>query len=50
MFTDCQGIPYSVFAQGKVSYCAAVKGAVPENSVYELRVVLDKGSPDPAVG
>lgn len=50
MFTDCQGIPYPVFAQGKVSYCAAVKGAVPENSVYELRVVLDKGSPDPAAG
>jgi len=50
MFTDCKGIPYPVFAEGKVSFCGAVKNAVPENSVYELRVKIPSGSQEPAAG
>lgn len=50
MFKDCQGIPYPVYAEGNVSYLKEVKGAFPEKSVYELRVILEKGSFEPAAG
>lgn len=50
MFKDCQGIPYPVYAEGKVSYINEVKGAVPEKSVYELRVSLLQGAQEPAAG
>ena len=29
MFTDCQGVPYPVFAKGEVKECAFVVGAIP---------------------
>lgn len=50
MYKDCQGVPYPVYAQGAVSYCGVVKGAVPEKSVYELRVTLPSGATEPAAG
>ena len=50
MFKDCQGIPYPVFAEGLVSECAPVEGAVPSSSVYLLKVVLEPGSQEPAAG
>ena len=40
MLKDCQGIPYPVFAEGFVTYCKPVVGAVPLGSVYELRIML----------
>ena len=40
MFKDCQGLPYPVYGTGNVSSVSAVKGAVPEKSVYELKVVM----------
>ena len=50
MFKDCQGIPYPVFAEGLVSECTPVEGAVPSSSVYLLKVVLEPGSQEPAAG
>ncbi len=50
MFKDCQGLPYPVYGTGNVSSVCAVKGAVPEKSVYELKVVMAKGSQEPAAG
>jgi len=50
MFKDCQGIPYPVYAQAKVKNCKVVKGAVPLNSVYQLDVILENGSQEPAAG
>lgn len=50
MFKDCQGIPYPVYAEGKVSFIGSVKGAVPENSVFELRVTVPADSQEPAAG
>ena len=43
MITDCQGLPYPVFAQGFVSGCKAVMGAEPYGSVYLLSVVIPAG-------
>ena len=40
MYKDCQGVPYPVFACGSVSSCNPLKEAVPENSVYSLKVVM----------
>ncbi len=33
---DCSGVPYPVYALGKVTMCGAESGAVPEGSVYRL--------------
>lgn len=38
--TDCQGIPYPIFAVGKVAYCASVDSARPEGSVFLLKIEL----------
>ncbi len=50
MFKDCQGVPYPVFAKGLVSECEPVNGAVPTSSVYQLKVMLEPGSQEPAAG
>ena len=50
MFKDCQGIPYPVFAKGVVSECEPVSGAIPVGSVYQLKVILEPGSQEPAAG
>ncbi|MCQ2575412.1 MAG: dihydroorotate dehydrogenase [Treponema sp.] len=39
MFNDCQGIPYPTYAQGNVSECKKVVGAVPDGSVYLLKIL-----------
>ncbi|MCQ2577590.1 MAG: dihydroorotate dehydrogenase [Treponema sp.] len=38
--TDCNGVPYPVYADGKVLGCETVAGARPENSVYKLSVTV----------
>ena len=50
MFTDCQGVPYPVFAKGEVKECAFVVGAIPFGSVSLLKVRLEQGSQEPAAG
>lgn len=50
MIKDCEGVPFPVFAEGKVSYCEEVKTAKPEKTVYELRVLLEKNSNEPVSG
>ncbi len=50
MFTDCQGVPYPVFAKGEVTDCAFVVGAIPFGSVSLLKVRLEEGSQEPAAG
>ena len=50
MFTDCQGIPYPVFAKGEVSESSVVSGAIPFGSVHLLKVNLEAGSQEPAAG
>ena len=50
MFTDCQGIPYPVFAKGEVSESSVVSGAIPFGSVHLLNVNLEAGSQEPAAG
>ena len=50
MFKDCHGIPYPVFAKGLVSECEPVNGAIPVGSVYQLKVILEPGSQEPAAG
>lgn len=48
MLTDCQGVPYPVYSCGKVVTCKIQKGAVPEGSVYLLRIrVPDSRQPFP---
>ena len=47
---DCQGNTIPVYAKGTVASCGTVSGAVPENSVYSLKVNLtakDKSFPKP---
>jgi len=39
MFADCKGVPYPEFGIGFVSGLEEVKGAVPEGSVYLLKIV-----------
>ena len=36
--TDCRGIPYPVYAEGRVCECSAVSGAKPDNSVFRLKL------------
>ena len=50
MFTDCQGLPYPVFAKGEVSESSVVSGAIPFGSVHLLKVNLEAGSQEPAAG
>lgn len=54
MYKDCQGTPLPVFAKGFVSSCNPLKEAVPENSVYSLKVTIkankDKEVQEPAAG
>ena len=50
MFTDCQGVPYPVFAKGEVTDCAFVVGAIPFGSVSLLKVRLEAGCQEPAAG
>jgi len=38
--TDCNGVPYPVYADGKVLGCETVAGARPENSIYKLCVTV----------
>lgn len=47
--TDCNGIPYPEFTRGTVSYCGLLKGAVPEGSVYCLKLLI-KGERKPVPG
>lgn len=46
MFKDCNGLPYPVFAEGLVTGCKAVSGAVPFGSVYLLSVVIQEKPED----
>ena len=50
MFTDCQGLPYPVFAEGVVSESSVESDAIPFGSVYSLKVLLEQGSQEPAAG
>ncbi len=50
MFTDCQGVPYPVFAKGQVSESSVVSGAIPFGSVHLLKLCLEEGSQEPAAG
>ena len=36
--TDCNGIPYPIYAIGTVTMCGTVEGANPQGSVYMLKV------------
>lgn len=40
MFKDCEGVPYPVVAEGFVTYCKPLVGAVPFGSVYQLKIML----------
>ncbi len=50
MFDSCKSeygshfLPQPVFCSALVSECSAVKSAVPENSVFSLKVIIDKSS------
>lgn len=50
MFKDCNGIPLPVYSKGIVSEVAVVKEAVPVNSVYSLKITLNKDAEEPAAG
>lgn len=50
MFTDCQGIPYPVFAKGEISESSVVSGAIPFGSVHLLKICLEADSQEPAAG
>lgn len=49
-----QSFPKPIFCSAIVSNCSAVKSAVPENSVYNLKVIIEKSSKkeicEPAAG
>ena len=46
---DCNGIPYPEFTKGCVTYCQKLSGAVPEGSVYSLKLLI-KGKKKPIPG
>lgn len=46
MFKDCEGVPYPVYAEGFVTYCKPLVGAVPFGSVYQLKIMLSGYSDD----
>lgn len=50
MFTNCEGIPYPTYCSGKVLECICVKGAVPQNSVYSLKLAVSCSENEPAAG
>lgn len=37
---DCQGIPYPIFTEGKVSLCEILENAKPAGSVYKLKIQI----------
>ncbi len=50
MKKDCHGNPLPVYVTGKVVECAAVNGAVPQNSVYSLKVLVQNKDAMPVPG
>ncbi|NLC92224.1 MAG: dihydroorotate dehydrogenase [Treponema sp.] len=50
MFKDCNGYPFPVFAEAKVDECSVVKNAIPENSVFLLKVILHETNNCPLPG
>ena len=55
MYKDCQGVPLPVYACGFISSCNPLKEAVPENSVYSVKVIIkadcnNKEVNEPAAG
>lgn len=46
---DCNGVPYPEFTRGTVTYCDKLSGAVPEGSVYCLKLFI-KGERKPVPG
>ncbi len=46
---DCNGVPYPEFTRGTVTYCDKLPGAVPEGSVYCLKISI-KGERKPVPG
>ena len=47
--TDCKGEPLPVFGTGAVTYCAVESGAVPNGSVWILKVLMNN-APLPVAG
>jgi len=47
--TDCNGVPYPEYTRGTVTYCDKLAGAVPEGSVYCLKLLI-KGERKPVPG
>ena len=50
MLKDCHGEPLPVYAQGIVSECLPVVGAIPFGSVYSLKVLVSTGAKFTAKG
>ena len=50
MFKDCHGEPLPVYAQGVVSECLPVVGAIPFGRVYSLKVLVSSGAKFTAKG
>ncbi|MBR1638020.1 MAG: dihydroorotate dehydrogenase [Treponema sp.] len=50
MIRDCHGEPLPLYAQGFVSECVPVVGAVPFGSVYSLKVLVSTGAKFTAKG
>ena len=49
--TDCNGIPYPIYAIGTVTMCGTVEGANPQGSVYMLKVeVTEENAQLPLAG
>ena len=44
MITDCKGNPYPIYTQGKVEDSVTVKGAIPQGSVFLLKVAVKAGN------
>ena len=48
--TDCNGEILPVFGTGTVTYCSIEKGAVPEGSVFLLKISMSGEIPEPLAG
>lgn len=49
--TDCNGVPYPIYAIGTVTMCGTVEGANPQGSVYMLKVeVTEENAQLPLAG
>lgn len=44
MITDCKGNPYPIYTQGNVEDSVTVKGAIPQGSVFLLKVAVKAGN------